>query len=87
MDRKSFFAHRNKIMEETVNFSRILRTAMERKGLSQLKFAKLLQIRQSQVSNWLHGKSWPGYYSIRQICIILGMSSDELLELENIKKS
>jgi transcriptional regulator with XRE-family HTH domain len=68
-------------MENKSYFSKILRTAMEKKKLTQSEFSKKLGIRQSQISNWLNKKSLPGYYSIRQICIILGISADELLEL------
>jgi transcriptional regulator with XRE-family HTH domain len=68
-------------MENKNDFSKILKTAMAKKKLTQSEFSKKLGIRQSQISNWLNKKSLPGYYSIRQICIILGVSADELLEL------
>jgi transcriptional regulator with XRE-family HTH domain len=54
---------------------------MEKKGYTQLEFSKKLGIRQSQISNWLNKKSLPGYYSIRLISLILEISADELLEL------
>jgi transcriptional regulator with XRE-family HTH domain len=79
---RNFNSTQNKSnMEQTINFKRILKNAMKKKGLNQLTFAKLLGVRQSQVSNWLNGKSLPGYYSVRQICIVLNISADELLEL------
>jgi transcriptional regulator with XRE-family HTH domain len=68
-------------MDNKIDFSRVLKTAMEKKKLTQLAFSRKLGIRQSQISNWLNKKSLPGYYSIRQICIILDISADELLEL------
>jgi len=68
-------------MENKTDFALVLKNAMGKKSLTQLEFSKKLGIRQSQISNWLNKKSLPGYYSIRQICIVLGISSDELLEL------
>jgi transcriptional regulator with XRE-family HTH domain len=69
------------VMENRNDFSKILKIAMDKKNFNQLEFSKKLGIRQSQISNWLNKKSLPGYYSIRQICIILEISADELLEL------
>ena len=66
-----------------INFAKILREVMETNKLNQLQLAELLGVRQSQVSNWLNGKSLPGYYSIRMICTKLGVSADYLLELKD----
>ena len=55
---------------------------MEQHNLNQLQLAALLGVRQSQVSNWLNGKSLPGYYSIRMMCTKLSVSADTLLEIE-----
>ena len=61
------------------NFSKVLKELMAQKGLNQQDTANLLQVRQSQVSNWLNGKSMPGYYSIKQICEKFGVKPDVLL--------
>ena len=45
-------------------FSKALKQVMEERKLSQLKLATILDIRQSQISNWLNDKSLPGYYSL-----------------------
>ena len=66
-----------------INFSKILRDVMEQNTLNQLQMAEMLGVRQSQVSNWLNGKSLPGYYSIRMICTKLNVSADYLLELKD----
>lgn len=64
------------------NFSKALSQVMQEHGLNQLQLSKLLDIRQSQISNWIRGKSLPGFYSIRRICEVLHVSADELLEIE-----
>jgi predicted transcriptional regulator len=69
------------IMDNKIDFSKVLKVAMDKKKLTQLEFSNKLGIRQSQISNWLNKKSLPGYYSIRQICLTLDISADELLEL------
>ena len=61
-------------------FSDILRQIMKDKGLNQLVLANMLCIRQSQISNWLNGKSLPGYYSLKLLCEKLGVSADYLLQ-------
>ena len=64
------------------NFGKILETLMQEQGYNQLQLAALLGVRQSQVSNWINGKSLPGYYSIRMICIKMNVSANFLLELK-----
>ena len=63
------------------NFARLLKEIMEQQGLTQVDLATKLDMRQSQVSNWLNGKSLPGYNSIRVLSVNLGVSADELLEM------
>jgi len=60
-------------------FDKILRELMKKCGYNQLQLAELLGIRQSQISNWLNGKSLPGYYSLKLLCEKLKVSADTLL--------
>jgi len=69
-------------MAMETNFGKILETLMQEQGYNQLQLAALLGVRQSQVSNWINGKSLPGYYSIRMICIKMNVSANFLLELK-----
>ena len=62
-------------------FRETLRVLMRRDGLTQLDLSAKLGVRQSQVSNWLNGKSLPGYYSIKVICEKLNISADTLLDV------
>ena len=62
-----------------VNFGKILAQLMREREVNQLQLSKMLGIRQSQISNWLRGKSLPGYYSIKLLCEKLKVSADILL--------
>ena len=64
-----------------MNFVEILKDIMIDKKLNQTQFATLVGVKQSQVSEWLKGKSKPGYDSIRAICIALDISADIVLGL------
>ena len=65
-----------------IKFGSILKEIMREKSVNQLQLAHMLGVRQSQVSNWLNGKSLPGYFSIRMLCTKLDVSADYLLELQ-----
>ena len=65
-----------------MEFIEILQDLMIDKSLNQVKLAKLVGVRQCQVSEWLNGKSKPGYDSLRAICIALIISGDEILGLK-----
>jgi transcriptional regulator with XRE-family HTH domain len=66
-----------------LSFAAILKKLMYEKKLNQLSLAKMLGIRQSQVSNWVNGKSLPGYYSLKILCTKLHVSADFLLGNKN----
>jgi len=65
-----------------MEFVEILKEIMIENDLNQTKLAKLIGVKQSQVSEWLKGKSKPGYDSIKAICVGLGVSANYLLGLE-----
>ena len=59
------------IKKEEINarpFSEILKELMKANNYNQLFLARKMGIRQSQVSNWLHGKSLPSYESTMLLC-------------------
>lgn len=64
-----------------MDFIEILKEIMIDYDLNQSKFAQKVGVKQSQVSEWLSGKSKPGYDSIKAICIALDLSADRLLGL------
>lgn len=65
-----------------MDFIDILKDVMIDFDLNQSQLAEKIGLKQSQVSEWLKGKSKPGYDSIRSICIALEISADRLLGLD-----
>lgn len=66
-----------------MDFIDILKDIMLDKNLNQTELANLVGIKQSQVSEWLNGKSKPGYDNLKAICVALDISGDEILGLNN----
>lgn len=66
-----------------MEFIDILKDIMIENNLNQSKFAEKVGIKQSQVSEWLKGKSKPGYDSIKAIATALDISADRILGLED----
>ena len=65
-----------------LTFPEILQKIMIEKSLNQVQLAQLLNIKQSQISEWLKGKSKPGYDNIKLICETLNISADRILGLD-----
>jgi len=65
-----------------MDFIEILKDIMSDFNLNQTQLANKLGLKQSQISEWLNGKSKPGYDSLKLICQTLGISADRLLGLE-----
>lgn len=65
-----------------MEFAEILKDIMFELGLNQSQFAKKIGLKQSQISEWLSGKSKPGYDSLKTICVTFGISADILLGIE-----
>ncbi len=70
----------NNLKEE--NIINILKDIMNEFGYTQKQLAEKIGIKQSQVSEWLKGKSKPGYDNLKAICINLGISGDRILGLD-----
>ena len=51
-------------------------------NLNQSQFARKIGVKPSQVSEWLNGKSKPGYDNLKAICESIGISGDFLLGLD-----
>lgn len=48
-------------------FSEILSALMKERKYTQTKLAELMEIKQSQISEWLSGKAKPGYDNLRKL--------------------
>ncbi len=64
------------------NFSEILKDFLAEKNLSQVAFAKIVGVKQSQVSEWLKGKAKPGYDTLKSMAIAFNVSADFFLGLQ-----
>ena len=56
-----------------------LRQMMARRKLTQMDLAELTGIPQSQISNYVSGKSLPGFYNLDRIVKVLKCSADSLI--------
>lgn len=65
-----------------LSFSDILQEIMIEKSLTQVAIAEIIGVKQSQVSEWLKGKSKPGYDNLKAMCENLGVSGDRILGIE-----
>lgn len=65
-----------------MDFIEILKDIMLEKELNQTQLAKLIGVKQSQISEWLKGKSKPGYDSLKTICLALDISGDQILGID-----
>lgn len=54
----------------------------EERGLSQEALAEQLQVSRQTVSNWENDRATPDAYKLKQLCEILCVSADGLLETE-----
>lgn len=68
--------------EKAIEFIDILKEIMFEKNLNQTRLAELVGVKQSQVSEWLSGKSRPGYDSLKAICTALDISGDRILGID-----
>ena len=66
-----------------MDFIEILKDILIDYNLNQSQLAKKIGVKQSQVSEWLKGKSKLGYDNIKSICISLGLSADRILGLDS----
>lgn len=60
----------------------IIKGIMTEKKLSQQKFADIIGVNQTTVSQWLLGRKKPGYDSIYLICRTFNISPNEFFGVE-----
>ena len=59
-----------------------IRRLREEKGLSQEVLAEKLDVSRQTVSNWENDRATPDAYKLKQLCEILGISANGILEME-----
>ncbi|MBQ9756179.1 MAG: helix-turn-helix transcriptional regulator [Clostridia bacterium] len=65
-------------------FKEILKDFLSENNLSQTEFAKRINVKQSQVSEWLKGKCKPGYDVLKSIALAFDVSTDYLLGIKSL---
>lgn len=66
-------------------FAKAITNLIENNSLNQLSFANAVNVNQSQVSDWVSGKSKPSFETLRDICIRFNISADYLLGLKEFE--
>ena len=64
-------------------FKERISEAIKASKYSQKEVAKLLNISESNITNWKKGENLPSVDILYKLCILLGESSDYLLGLED----
>ncbi len=64
------------------NFSEILKDFLSENKLTQVTFAQMIGVKQSQVSEWLKGKAKPGYDTLKSMALAFNISADYFLGIK-----
>ncbi len=67
---------------EDLEFKEILEDFLIERNLTQTAFARAIDIKQSQVSEWLKGKAKPGYDMLKKMAIAFDISADFFLGIK-----
>ncbi len=70
-----------------MSFAEILKEYLIYRGLTQTEFAKKIDVKQSQVSEWLSGKAKPSYDILKRIALECNVSADYFLGIIDEPKS
>lgn len=65
------------------DFNEILKDFLIENNLTQVAFAKIIGVKQSQVSEWLKGKAKPGYDTLKRISLAFNISADYFLGIKD----
>lgn len=65
------------------DFSEILKDFMSENNLTQVAFAQIIGVKQSQVSEWLKGKAKPGYDTLKTMALAFNISADYFLGIKD----
>lgn len=55
-------------------------------GMTQTEIAKKLGIKQPTVSEYVYGRSFPSLETLANLCILLDVSADEILCIEEMQR-
>lgn len=66
-------------------FTHRLNAAKDAKGASNMEIATVCARERKAVSHWMNGQVYPDAVSVRQMCLLFGVSADWLLGLDDAK--
>lgn len=66
-----------------MKFSQRIKEALDESAYTQKQIAQLLNISEGNITNWKKGDNLPSIEILYNLCILLNISSDYLLGLEN----
>ena len=64
------------------DFCEILKDFLSENNLTQVAFADMIGVKQSQVSEWLKGKAKPGYDTLKNMSLAFNISADYFLGIK-----
>ena len=64
------------------DFCEILKDFLSENNLTQVAFAEMIGVKQSQVSEWLKGKAKPGYDTLKSMALAFNISADYFLGIK-----
>lgn len=66
-----------------MKFSQRIKDAITQSTYTQKQIAKILNISESNITNWKKGDNYPSLELLYKLCLLLEVTSDYLLGLEN----
>ena len=66
-----------------MEFKDILNEFLTENNLTQVAFAKAIGVKQSQVSEWLKGKTKPGYDILKSMATTFNITADYFLGIKD----
>ena len=63
-----------------VNIGKNILESMKVKGITQTELAKLLEVKQNTVSQWINGVNEPNCQTIVKLCYVLEITPNEICE-------
>ena len=70
-------------MFDTVKIGKKIKQARLDRNLTQMKLADAMGVSYQAVSNWERGNSMPDIGKLEELCALLGIGVEELLDIES----
>lgn len=70
-----------------MNIGKLIKELREEYNLNQEQLAEKLKVKNYTIGDWERARSQPSIEQLRQLCVIFDISADELLEMDEFKKT